>query len=104
MRYIKLFAEAPYAGCSTEEYYAYPDDFTDEMLNDAAEELGNDHCSAYEYIATRGIEEEDYATFDDYDLAMEEATDDYWADCSYGWVEVSYEEYEENGGEVYGEN
>lgn len=100
MRYFKFYADAPYAGCSMEEYYAYSKDIiTDEMLQDIAEDLGNDHCSSYEGIATRGIEEEDYASFEDYELALEEAVEDYWEDCSWGWEEISYEEYIENGGE-----
>ena len=104
MKYIEIYADTPYCGTRDEEYYACPDNITEEELEALAEDLGEDNAAAYEYLATDEIDEDDYATYDDYVTALENASAEYYENCCYGWKEITKEEYEENGGEEYGEN
>lgn len=96
-RYIKFYADCGYAGCREEWYGRYDLDVPDSELNAEADDHGNEHCSMYEYLHTNEVYEEDYATYDDYEFALEEASEDYWENyATWGWEEISAEEFYDN--------
>lgn len=96
MRYIKFRGNAGYCGTDLEQYEAFEDSMTNEALDEYASDLAHEHGDGYEYLATQGIDEDDFDSEEDYECALEEAQDNYWADVYCTWEEVSKEEYEEN--------
>ena len=99
MVYIKFFAECGYTGCNGEWYGKYDQEIANSELDAIAKDLGEDHCAQYEYIHTRDIDEDDYATLDDFDIdiALADAIDDYWDNMAHwGWEIISEEEFYDN--------
>lgn len=96
MRYIKFSGNAGYCGTDLEQYEAFEDSTTNEALDEYAGDLAHEHGDGYEYLATQGIDEDDFDSEEDYEYALEEAQDNYWADVYCTWTEVSEEEYLEN--------
>lgn len=95
MRYVKFYADTYYCGTYSEDYFKYEDNVTDDKIEDDAAQYGADIADSYEYLAEQDIDRDDYATDDDYDAALQEATEDYRANCTYSWEEVTKEEYDE---------
>ena len=96
-RYIRFFAECGYAGCDEEWYGKYDDGVTNSELDKKAEELGENHCAHYEYMHTQDINEDDYETLDDFEIALADAIDDYWDNMvHWGWEIISEEEFYDN--------
>jgi hypothetical protein len=93
-RYIKFYADAGYAGTHEEWYGRYSIDIPDSKLDTMALDYGDPYCCEYEYLHTGHIHEDDYATYEDFEVALEEATEDYWENyANWGWVEISEEEF-----------
>lgn len=96
-RYIRFYADCGYVGCREEWYGRYSIDTPDSELSAEADDRGNEHCSMYEYLYTNNIDEDDYETYDDYETACEEASEDYWENyATWGWEEISAEEFYDN--------
>jgi hypothetical protein len=96
-RYIRFYAECGYAGCDGEWYGRYDADISDAELNDFAEDYGRSHCEGYEYIHTSDFDEEGYATEEDAQEALQELSEDYWENyATWGWEEISEEEFYDN--------
>lgn len=86
MRFIKFFGENGYCGCDFEQYEAYEDDMTDDVLDEIAADLVQENAENYEYTATgwgNSFESEEDREF-------------YYENASGGWEEVTEEEYNEN--------
>ena len=95
MRYIKIEGGTCFCGCDFEEYLKT--DMTDEELDRYCAEAAYENASMYENIERDySIYQEDYATEEDYDAAIDEATEDYYSETSAYWEEITKEEYEEN--------
>ena len=93
MRYIKFSMSVGYAGTNDYEYRVVEDTCTDEELFEIAEGIGNDHAESYEFLATNDLDRSDYDTQEEYDEDYSCAIEDYWANISCFWEEVSEEEY-----------
>lgn len=85
MRYIHFTGGNGYCGCDIDEYQTF-EDITDEELDTIADEKAMENGEQYEYVCT-GWDEE---------FESEEERDDYYANCSCNWEEISKEEWEEN--------
>lgn len=83
MRYFEFYAETPYCGTDETELCTYPDDVAEEQLYDDCEAWGRSHCGGYEYLAIEFEDEE----------VWESIAEDYWNDCSWGWNELTFDEY-----------
>ena len=96
MRYIKFYGGTPFCGTDYEEYEVFEDNITDEYLDEEADDRSRSNAESYENIGVDyGIYEEDFDSYDEYEEALCEASDEYYAE-SYGhWEEISKEEYEE---------
>lgn len=91
--YCKFTAETPYCGTNIEEYRSFNYKPSTEELFDIAEEICRNNAEGYEYLVTgwdgdevEGMTEEE----------IQEALDNYYADCSYSWEEISQEEFLKN--------
>ena len=91
MRYFKFTLDTPYCGTQAVEYNEFTDDVTEKELEQYGEDAKNEHASGYEYLLT-GWDDDYFDTEEERDEALE----NYYADCSYSYKEVSKEEYEEN--------
>ena len=85
MKYYKFTMNTPYCGTEETVYEAYEEDPTIEELNEKAEELSQLHAEGYEYLVAGWGEEPSV-----------EELDEYYADCSCDWEEVTREEYVES--------
>jgi hypothetical protein len=97
MVYIKFYADTFYCGTSAVEYRKF-EKMDEDLFETMAQEFGNANAESYEYLAENDVNPDDYDTEDDYDVACAEARDAFWEECSYGWEEVTREEYEEYEG------
>ena len=94
-RYIKIEGGTAFCGCDFEEYLYTK--MTDEELNQYCAEAARDNAEMYESIEKDyGLDEDDYDTEEDYEVAITEATDEYYAEAYADWIEITKEEYEEN--------
>lgn len=97
MRYIKFYGATPFCGTDFEDYEEFEDDTTDEYLNEEAASRAYDNGGMYENIETDySICREDYDSEEEYESAFSDASDEYYAECTGDWEEVSYEEFLEN--------
>ena len=90
MFYFKFTAETPYCGTEATDYRIFKERPTDAELDEMAEEFGCWNAESYEYLVTDWLEDED-----EFDEEMEEAVENYYADCYSGWEEITEEEYKE---------
>ena len=97
MRYIKFSGDAGYCGTTFEHYEKFEESevLDTDYLDSYLEDLIHDNGELYEYLATGHMDEDDYDSLDDFEEALEQATEDFWGSCSGTWEEVSKEEYEE---------
>lgn len=97
MRYIKFYGGTPFCGTDYEEYEAFEDNTTNEELDSESAERSYANANMYEDLETDySVYREDFDTKEAYDEAIAEASDEYYAECSGDWEEVSYEEFLEN--------
>ena len=97
MRYFKFSAATPYCGTEEERYLAFPDNVTEEELEEYADDLARENGEGFEYMVFGW----DADPVDDGEMTQEEydeQIDNFYADCHCEYVEVSKEEFEENGG------
>lgn len=52
MRYIHFHGNAGYCGTSYDEFQAFPDDTTDEELDEVSDSLCHDNAEQFEYLHT----------------------------------------------------
>ena len=97
MRYIKLIAGNGFCGCDLETYLKFEDGTSDEVIDHETWNIAEENSLEYEDLERDyGIYEEDYDSYDDYEVALCEASEEYYAEITCHWEEVSEEEYNEN--------
>ena len=98
MRYIKMVCDTQLWGTRIEEYIKT--EMTDAELDQLGVELARENAESYDYMVYGwGEDAESYAESED--ISLEEAEgmmEDYYAEASYEWEEISEEEYLEEGG------
>ena len=99
MRYFKFTADTPYCGTENEYFYKIEDEnATPADLDEMAEELARDNAESFEYL----IHGWDYNPVEEGEMTEEEyeqSLEDYYADYSCKYEEISAEEYEEETGD-----
>ena len=90
MFYFKFIADTPYSGTENTDYRKFEERPTNEELNGMAEEFGQLNAESYEYLVTGW----DNDNFEDEDEAAE-AVQNYYADCTGTWEEITEEEFED---------
>lgn len=94
MRYFKIWVDTPYCGTYDCQLLALEDnDKIDRTLAEEEDIFTHNFFDSFEYLAIEGIDEEDYDTYDDFEIALSDAIDEYWGGCSNGIDEISYEEF-----------
>lgn len=91
MFYFKFTADTYYCGTKNIDYREFETRPSDAELDDMAEEFGRLNAESFEYLVTGW----DDGNFEDEDEKAQ-ALEDYYADCSGAWEEITKEEYEEN--------
>ena len=86
MKYIRFWAETEFCGTDEESFEDFEDNVTEEELDEYAEDRGIQNAESFEYLAT-GWDE---------DFENDDERDNYYASCSWGWEEISKEEFEEH--------
>lgn len=99
MRYIRMVCDTGFCGTRMEEYIKT--EMTDAELNQLGAELAYENAASYDYMVYGwGEDAETYA--EGCDISIEEAEgimEDYYAEASYDWEEISEEEYLDEGGD-----
>ena len=90
MFYFRFTADTPYCGTKNTDYRTFETRPSDDVLDDMAEEFKILNAESYEYLVT-GWDDDN---FEDEDERVE-ALDNYYADCSGTWEEITEEEFEE---------
>lgn len=88
MVYFRFTADTPYCGTDNTDYRAFKERPTDTELDDMAEEFGQLNAESYDYLVTGWKGD----NFDDEDEEAE-ALNDYYAECTGTWEEITEEEY-----------
>lgn len=95
MRYIRIEGDTHFCGTQFEEYLHT--DMTDEQLDDYCAELAYENAVQYDYMVYGwGEDAESYAK--ECGISIEEAEaemDDYYAESTANWEEITKEKYEE---------
>lgn len=93
MRYIKIEGGTYFGCCGFEEYLET--DMIDEELDSYCIETTYKNTRACENIMhDYTIYQDDYAADEEYETALNEATDNYYAEPWADWKEITKEEYE----------
>lgn len=99
MRYFKFTADTPYCGTKNEYFYKIEDEnATPVALDEMAEEIARDNAESFEYLVfgwDSNPVEEGEMTEEEYEQEIE----NFYADCSCEYEEISAEEYEEETGD-----
>lgn len=90
MFYFRFTADTPYCGTDNTDYREFEKRPTDTELDKMAEEFGQLNAENYEYLVIWG--EDDLDNEDE----KAEALENYYADCSGAWEEITEEEFREN--------
>ena len=90
MFYFKFTADTPYCGTEITNYRGFDERPTDTELDEMAEEFGLLNAESFEYLVTGWGED----NFDNEDEEAE-AIDNYYADCTGTWEEITEEEFRE---------
>lgn len=97
MKYFKFTVGTPYCGTEEERYLAFPDSVTEEELEEYAEEMAHNQGESFEYLVF-GWDADPVGDGEMSQEEYDEQIDNFYADCHCGYVEVSEEEFVENGG------
>ena len=93
MYYYRIKVSTIYCGTDNEHYIASKEPMTEEELRDTAEDLMRENAESFEYLVTGWNDE---MTEDMSEEEVQELLDNYYADCSCEYEEISKEEFEEN--------
>ena len=89
MFYFRFTAYTPYCGTEDTDYREFEERPTNAELDEMAEEFGRINAESYEYLVT-GWNDDNFD--DEYEEA--EAVDNYYANCTGTWEEITEEEFE----------
>lgn len=95
MRYFRFTSDCGYCGCDIDDYFEYPDNVTEEELLADVDDFARESQAGYEYLATEDISSDDYDTEEEYQQAIDDACEWFWADVSATYEEITKEEYDE---------
>ena len=99
MRYIRMVCDTQFCGTRMEEYIKT--EMTDKELDQLGVELAHENAESYDYMVFGwGEDAESYAESEG--ISIEEAEgvmEDYYANASYYWEEITEEEYLNEGGD-----
>lgn len=95
MHYYKISTTTIYCGTDNEHYIVSQEPMSEEELRETAEELKRENAESFEYLVT-GWNGENIEDMNEDEI--QELLDNYYADCSCEYEEISKEEYEENMG------
>lgn len=98
MRYFKIWVDTPYCGTYDCQLFALDEKESIEDLKKEEENFAENHFVLYDYLAESEVYEEDYDTYEDFEIALADAIEEYWSSCSSGIEEITYEEFVELGG------
>lgn len=95
MRYIKVYGEAAYCGTSFEEYLET--DMTDKELDEYVSDKVVENAESYDYMVFGwDTSMEEYVEENGITMELaEQMMEDYYADASGSWEEITKEEYED---------
>lgn len=99
MRYFKMWVDTPYCGTYDCQLFALDEKESIEDLKIEEENFAENYFDSYSYLAEEEVCEEDYDTFEDFEVGLVEAIEEYWSSCSSGLEEITYEEFIELGGD-----
>ena len=91
MFYFRFIADTLYCGTENTDYRKFEERPTDAELDEMAEEFAQLNAESFEYLVTGW----GHDNFEDEDEEAE-ALENYYADCTGTWEEISAEEFEEN--------
>lgn len=101
MRYIKMVVDTDFTGTRDERYIKTS--MTDKELDNLGQELAYENAESYDYMVFGwGETAEGFAELEG--VSVEEAEDmmeDYYANASYYWEEITEEEWLDNEGQVW---
>lgn len=92
MFYFRFTADTPYCGTELVDYQKFEERPTDAELDEIAEDIARSNAESFEYLITGWGGD----NFDDEDEEAE-ALENYYADCTGTWEEITEEEYNEEG-------
>ena len=95
MKYYKIKASTMYCGTEETHYIASEEPMSEEELREATAELTRENAESFEYLVT-GWDGENIEDMTEDEV--QEMLDNYYADCSGEWCEISEEEYKEEMG------
>jgi hypothetical protein len=95
MRYYKIKTSTIYCGTEETHYIASEEPMSEEELRETTEELTRENAESFEYLVT-GWDGENIEDMTEDEV--QEMLDNYYADCSGEWCEISEEEYKEEMG------
>lgn len=90
MFYFKFTADTPLCGTENTHYRGFEERPTDAELDEMAEEFAQLNAESYEYLVTGWNDD----NFEDEDEEAE-ALENYYADCTGKWEEITEEEFRE---------
>lgn len=91
MFYFRFTADTPYCGTELIDYQKFEERPTDAELDEIAEDIARSNAESFEYLITGWGDD----NFEDEDEEAE-ALENYYADCTGTWEEITEEEFEEN--------
>ena len=95
MKYYKFIADTPFSGTENTHYVSFNRQPTEKELEEYAESYRDANADDFEYLVYGWDADpvgDGEMTQEEYDESME----NYYADCSCEWEEISREEFEEN--------
>lgn len=95
MKYYKITTSTPYCGTENEHFIATENPMSEEELRETVEELTRENAESFEYLLT-GWDGENIEEMSEEEVQA--MLDDYYADCSGEWREISEAEYKEEMG------
>lgn len=101
MKYIKMVVDTDFCGTRDERYFKT--EMSDKELDNLGSELAQENAESYDYMVFGwGEDAESYAESEG--ISIEEAEgmmEDYYANASYYWEEITEEEWLDNEGQVW---
>ena len=91
MFYFRFTADTPYCGTELVDYQKFEERPTDAELDEMAEDIARSNAESFEYLVI-GWDDDSFEDEDE----QAEALENYYADCTGTWEEITEEEFEEN--------
>lgn len=94
MFYYKFTASTEFCGTECEEFHTFENKPTENELNELAGQIAHDNAESYEYLVT-GWDDENVEDLSEEE--REELLNNYYADATCSYKEITKEQYEEEG-------